>query len=345
MYWVPENDRTECGVRPILERSHGERSGIERDERSRMERVRGAVLVEFALLSLTLYLILAGGLEMGRAVFCSQLLQDVARTAARELAVTQLPATYSFDEAMKDCRVRQKIYDPKWLVIDLADHPEETLDEFFAQLPIVNQMLRPLMFVDTTTVRGRSRRLLRYPGALLWNSKPDPCALRPTEFIVGVPVVVERRGSKGYESIRWVPVVEEIRADPDNRFGGAFSVIARGRGRSPVENLKRGLVALRVNYPFQAAALSGFRSPQGLGRTNGKRIIIADDIQVTQLNEPPGRLVYPPVTEGHTPNENVGPNAGAFGLGKQFALGQSVRPYRKLISAQAVFRRESFDTN
>ena len=37
----------------------------------------------------------------------------------------------------------------------------------------------------------------------------------------------------------------------------------------------------------------------------------------------------------------VGPYAGAFGLGRQLALaGRTVRPFRKLISAQAIYRRE-----
>jgi len=39
----------------------------------------------------------------------------------------------------------------------------------------------------------------------------------------------------------------------------------------------------------------------------------------------------------------VGAYAGAFGLGQHFALaGQTVRPFRKLISTQAIFRREVF---
>jgi hypothetical protein len=37
----------------------------------------------------------------------------------------------------------------------------------------------------------------------------------------------------------------------------------------------------------------------------------------------------------------VGPYAGAYGLGRQLALGgRTVRPFRKLISAQAIYRRE-----
>ncbi len=312
----------------------------------RPSRQRGAVLVEFALLSLVLYIVLAGGIEMGRAVFSAQLIQDVARTAARELALTKLPATMTFDEAMTDCRVRTKIFDEKWLVVDLDQYSGEDLDQLFANMPIVNQMLRPLMIVDHVQVRGQMRRLLRYPGALLFEPDPDPCVFRPREFTVGVPIVVRRRGNQGYETIRWVPVLEEVRSDPDNRFTGPFSVIPRGRGTSPADNIKRGVVALRVNYPFQSAALSGYRSPQGLFGTNGKRVISANDTQVVMENEPPGRFVVPPVTGGTTLRDSTAsPYGGTYGLGLQYALGKTVRPYRNLISAQAVFRREQFATN
>jgi len=37
----------------------------------------------------------------------------------------------------------------------------------------------------------------------------------------------------------------------------------------------------------------------------------------------------------------VGPYAGTFGLGRQLALaGRTVRPFRKVVSAQAIYRRE-----
>jgi len=313
---------------------------------ARAARRRGSVLVEFALVALVLYLILAGGAEMGRAVFSAQLVQDVARATARELALTPLPATMTFDEAMKDCRVRAKIFDERWLVIDLEDYPGRRLDELFARLPIANQLLRPLMIFDNPTIQGRERRLLRYPGALLFNTKSDPCNPQPAEFTVGIPLVTGRRGNQGWERIRWVPVLEEVRSDPDNRFSGPFSVIARGgEGRSPVETLKRGVVALRVNYPYQAAMLSGFRSPAGPFETNAKRVIAADDSRVIQENAPPGRFVKPPVIGAPGGGEEVGPYAGAFGLGRQLAFAKSVRPFRKLISGQAVFRRERYAVN
>ena len=51
-------------------------------------------------------------------------------------------------------------------------------------------------------------------------------------------------------------------------------------------------------------------------------------------NAPPGAPVGDP--------DAVGTYAGRFGLGKQLAFGKSVRPFRRLLSAQAIYRREVF---
>ena len=40
--------------------------------------------------------------------------------------------------------------------------------------------------------------------------------------------------------------------------------------------------------------------------------------------------------------EGSGPYSGAFGLGEHQSLGTLVRPFRRLVSAQALFRREVF---
>ena len=60
--------------------------------------------------------------------------------------------------------------------------------------------------------------------------------------------------------------------------------------------------------------------------------IAADDGGVQELNVAPG---------GQLDDGAVGPYSGPAGLGRQFALaGRTLRPYRKLISAQAIYRRE-----
>ena len=38
----------------------------------------------------------------------------------------------------------------------------------------------------------------------------------------------------------------------------------------------------------------------------------------------------------------AGAYSGTYGLGTQYVLGREVRPFRRLIAAQAIFRREVF---
>ncbi|MGA8351882.1 MAG: hypothetical protein WB773_29100, partial [Isosphaeraceae bacterium] len=76
-------------------------------------------------------------------------------------------------------------------------------------------------------------------------------------------------------------------------------------------------VALRINYPFQAASLSA---------------------TAPSSNWPPDpNFNYIQPSDGtNTPGTYSGPN----GLGDQFVFATNVRPYRRLISAQAIYRRE-----
>lgn len=293
------------------------------------DRRRGAIFVEFALVLLVLYIVLFGALELGRAVFGAQLVQDAARVAARELALVALPPQATFEEALADPEVLARIYNDDYLVIDLDAVGD--LDSFFATLPLVNQMLRPLMIVDAGEPAaasameraGGGQNLLRYPGALL----ADPGSL--TGYTVQIPRVVAR-GDDGVETIEWVPVLEEIK--PDGAAHGPFGILPVAGG-----NPNRGVVALRVNYPFQAAALSGFQAnPDDERGKNMKLMIEAQDGAVSQLNAPLGGAS---LLGDDSP---AGVYAGPFGLGRQQALLKTLRPFRKLISGQAVFRREVF---
>lgn len=285
---------------------------------------RGAVFLEFALVLLVLYLTLFGALELGRAIFGGQLVQDTARVAARELALMPLPPEITFEEALEDPRVKARIYDDDYLVIDLDAVGD--LDDFFAGLPLVNQMLRPLMIVDRLGGDDQNgQTLLRYPGALL--SDPES----KTGFTVQIPRVVSRTDS-GVESIHWIPVLEEVKAK--DAAQGAFSILASEGG-----NVARGVVVLRVNYPYQSAALSGFQANPDADRgKNMSRYIEAQDGAVTQLSPPLGGAS---LLGNDSP---AGTYAGPFGLGRQLALIRTLRPYRKLISGQAIFRREVFDS-
>jgi TadE-like protein len=312
---------------------------------------RGGALVEFALVSFVLYLLLAGTIEFGRLMFDANALQDVARVAARELAVApDISAVASFEDALMLDDVKRRVYDPACLVVDLADPavaPDP--DGFFAAMPLVNRALRTLMITEPSRPT-----LLRYAGALLSEGTGAQCsAVGPngqaaaTGLTVGIPLVDSRIGT-GAETITWVPVVQEIRAtqDSDCPTRGAFSLVylaaADGCGPLPPDDPRvtnRGLAAVRINYPYQAATLSGFRSSPPTDTDplppNASNPIVADD-GVEQTNTAPGA----PIDDDPTA---VGAYAGPFGLGRQLALaGQTVRPFRKLISAQAIFRREVF---
>lgn len=270
-------------------------------------------MVEFAVVALGLYLLLAFLLDFGRLLFTAQAVQEAARVAARELALVPLPAAATFADALQDPGVRAAVYDPGRLVIPVTD--DATFQATLAALPVVNKVLVPLMIHETIA----DVEYLRYPGALL----ADPTS--PFGFSVGIPRVVTR-GIEGVETIEWTAPIEEILPNPADPSTGPFSLASSGP--------QQGLVAIRVNYPFQAVALSGFmQGPHGPFEPGGDGILANDDA-VTAVNTPPGGL-FPALPAG-----GVGTYAGTYGLGTQLAWGQTRRPFRKLLTAQAVFRRE-----
>jgi hypothetical protein len=331
------------------------RSGPAEAGRNDRRGERGAALVEFALVSVTLYLLLAGTIEFGRLLFDANAVQEVARVAARELALAPVRANATFDYALTcdasadpNCLVdlRRRVFDPACLVVDLTDAAVSTDPEgYFASMPIVNQALRQLMISEPSRPE-----LLRYAGALVSDSGGAACSAigpngqaAPTGMTVAIPLVESRDGT-GAETISWVPVMEEIRARQDAACParGPFSLVyvptaddCGALTADPVPD--RGLAAVRINYPYQAATLSGFRSsaPTDVDPLppNIANAIVADDGSVQQIGDAPGS----PVDTGAV----TGPYAGPFGLGRQYALaGRTVRPFRKLISAQALYRRE-----
>ncbi len=282
---------------------------------------RGSVLVEFALVALVTTLLFAATTDLGRLVFTAQVVQDAARAGARELAVTPLPAGMTFDEALLDPNIRTRVFDPDQLAIDITgpmtDHTFN-LNDTCASLPVINRVLCPLMVVEY--VKDTATWLLRYPGALV------PSDTSEDHLTVRIPHVLSA-SEDGTQQIEWVRVVEEIRSDPCG--AGSFSLAAGG------------LVALRINYPFQAAAMSGFRPSDDPDTPNIGHPILADDSAVIVSPASPPCNDAEPVA--HDTPDDGGPYAGLYGLGRQFAFaGKTVRPFRRLISAQAVFRREVF---
>jgi len=124
----------------------------------RIAHQRGGAIVEFALVSIVLYLLLAGAIEFGRMMFDANALQDVARLAAREMAVAPIRANATFDFALTcdpttdpTCLVnlRTRVFDPACLVVDLSDPAvAQDIDGYFAAMPVVNRALRTLMITE-----------------------------------------------------------------------------------------------------------------------------------------------------------------------------------------------------
>jgi hypothetical protein len=159
--------------------------------------------------------------------------------------------------------------------------------------------------------------------------------------------MVVDRGPAGVETIRWVPIIEEIEPTDENH--------PRHNPFEITNPETRGLVALRINYPFQSAAMASFRrdplSPEfPFEPTVGRPNVAADEV-VNELNpqDRPGGLRDPELTPLVSRRLYTGTYGGRYGLGAQGALGSmemtgmlSVRPYRRVISSQSIYRREIF---
>lgn len=287
----------------------------------------GQSLVELALVALVLYLLLAATVDLGRATFSVQVIEDAARVAARELALLPFAPGETTAGALSSVAYRERVFDRNWLVVDLDQDADgdltangDELDDLFGQLPAVNQQLRPLLVLEQVA----GRRLLRYPGALLVSADAPVGALTPSGLTVRIPRV---RYDLGNETIfDWVDVLE-----PSGAASDPFPLAAPGQG----------IAALRLHYPFQAATVGSFRETTADPfDPNLQDPVVADDGAVvdTSTDAPaPGDFVAPDASA-----VGASPVSGRYGLGKQLALGQELRPFRRVQTAQAVFRREIF---
>lgn len=282
---------------------------------------RGSVLIEFGLVAFTLYLLMVVLLDLGRATLATQTIQGAADVLAQELSRAPLDATLTFEEALATDYVKTRIYDEKHLVVRLAasGSTQEEIDAYFATLPLVNQMLRPLMLRDTLP-GDPPEEVFRYPGAVVEVTSEQDV------YTVLIPRVLERskaQGSYGVETIDWIPVVEEVLPGEDAE--SHFPINAN----SPFA----GVVSIRVNYPFQASAMSAF-DPEAFP-SGPASIYIADDSAVQDEGLPADFSYVQGPDSGPS-----GPYSGKYGLGYHYAFIQRVRPYRKVVSTQAVARRE-----
>ena len=294
----------------------------------RKERRGGQAVLEVGLIFLVVYLLLAGIIEFGRLFYGTQTLQTAADQAARELSRVPLTPTSTFAEALTNSQVINGVYDPNYLAISLSgmQSGQSVFDYFAAQgivLPILNQALLPMMINDS--VNGVP--LLRYPGALVTSSTGTNSKPGYSGYTVAVPIVTSAAGV-GPETIEWHAVLEEI---TDSNGNGAFSVAS-----TSAVGLSGGLVAVRLNFPFQAATMAGYQPPpvgsNGETLPNLSNPMVADDAGVNATNATPngGTPVAPdsPPPDSQSGAAYAGPYGGTYGLGQMGLQGGTVRPFR-----------------
>jgi hypothetical protein len=313
-------------------------------------------LVEFALLAIVTYMILAAILTFGHLLFCSQTLQEAADVAARELAHTPLLATAnlmdvfwnsnpsSYSSNPNDTSVRTAFFDPNLLQFDMtANVPAgQSILDVVKTWPVVNQMLYPAMIVQPVTmVLQPGGNLPPGPAPVhiyLWYPGAVPCtdSTSPSRTVWCVAQVVSRTITPAtwvedqQETIEWVPVIEEMQP-------GTFSVVPPQQGTAPTQ---QGLVALRVNYGYQSATMSAYAPQPGWPPQPTPHALEADDSRVTVATT--GNYTNYSPSGAFFPQSPTGTYSGPYGLGSQQAWGTLVRPFRRLLSMQAAYRREVF---
>lgn len=193
------------------------------------------------------------------------------------------------------------VYDPGLLVVDVTAMTQQEIDAFFSGAPLVNRALKALMYVET--VPGDGTKLLRWPGALLADINS------PSMLTVGVPQLTSR-GLGAPDQITWKPVIE----------------------------VDEALGQVRVNYPFQGLFTDFQSNPDGPYESNIENAVAADDSDdgVDQTNDV--TAIGPGVSllaDSPTP---VGPYAGPYGLGRQYAFATVVRPFQWILQGTAIPR-------
>ncbi len=296
-------------------------------------RQRGAVLAEFAIVALLVWVLLAGTLELGRAFAAQHLIQNAARATARALSLEAAPADAEFEAALAG------LFDEGFLVLDEEllgrcgvpgfdepGHAQEFEDFLGERLPMVNRLLRPLMIFEQAGGVAR----LRYPGAMLLRD-PPPGGFASCDAGSRYTVLVPRLAAG---QVQWLPVVDQApMSDPATGSPVGFKLEDGGWS------------SLRIHYPFQAAGLVSWVETAKINPSTGlpfqrpETVAALDGLEVAA---PEGAQVDASLDD-EIPNAGlVNPYSGSLGLGRVYVLGREVRPYRRVISASAAFRREVF---
>lgn len=286
---------------------------------------RGQALVEFGIIAFVFTLLLAGILTFGLLLHGANVIQQAADVGAMEFSRFPASPTASFDDAL----IESGLFDETLLVVPPGTDPQT--------LPLINRLLFPVYIFDPDIGQ------VRYPGTLVTNSDGDQTVL--------IAIVGNRDPETGVETIsEWRRVVEEITSNGV----GPYSITSSDELN---EHFMPGMVALRINYPFQSSSMIAYMQQDGsgnaispaeaIGRPNIVNIpVTANDGDVV-LNEPlpNGYTLLNPTVN---PLYEAGIHRGTYGLGEMGAFAskespdRKVRPYRKVLTGQGIYRREVF---
>ena len=189
------------------------------------------------------------------------------------------------------------------------------------------------MIFEDVQLDGEQTRLIRYPGALLASGQGDDQATCAREdFTVGIPEIDDEASR-----IDMWPVVAEL-------VEGSYSLETSASSSVPP-----GTATLQLRYPFQAVALTdwrvvdGFNQPLLASENDGYQTDLerlaegVATLDALDARQSDGALqAYAQNGLGKT----VPVYGGRLGLGVQGVLGREVRPYRRVITAQAMAPRE-----
>jgi hypothetical protein len=316
------------------------------------------------LLIPVIIILIGGTLSFGLFFFQANVLQQAVDVAAQEIARMPFDPEQELglgdferctepDLVSDDPTFEDQIYDEQYLVIHDSDWAGQDFQTYVDQeLPLLNRLLVPAMI--------RDNNMTRYPGTLVTNSETG-------EETVLIPIVAYDRAADssvadGVPStiraasetiVQWVAPVEEIQVDhdgdPSTFKRGPFALQRSGESAATLPSFQYGMVALRINYPAQATTLLNRIDNEDLTENpNGYRggiIVLAGDTTVDASNDFSSCYTLATPSPRISPSSGVpgsNANAGEYGLGELEALTRIVRPYRKVMSFQAIYRREVF---
>ena len=248
---------------------------------------------------------------------------------------------------------REQIYEETHLVIletayDASTPFQGDLQAYVATLPLLNRLLVPVMVPDRVEDpdSGNVVNALRYPGALVRTASDDYTVLIP-RVAYNYQGVVDGYQCSGETLVEWLAPVEEIRADHDQDPStpdlGPYTLEFDSGSPPSLPSFSPGVVALRINYPTQSTTLLNRTDVPNQGvpnqfRKRGQVLVAANDSLLSEGDTRCYTLVKPAGSAGNFAD----PHGGRYGLGSLPVLKGQVRPFRKVMSFQAIYRREVY---